>query len=118
MGNNILIHTDGTKTYNRVNADQGQPHDSVIHSYRGDGPEYAAARQHTLTDGTTLETTGGTCSLDGWWKWGKQAVQQTNRSNPAAMHRKIRVKQWQTWRNSRDRWVGAAAEIVQELFID
>ena len=34
-----------------------------------------------------------------------------------AMHCKIRVKQWQTWQNSRDRWVGAA-EIVQELFID
>ena len=34
-----------------------------------------------------LDTTGGTCYMEGWWKHGKQLVQITNRSKPQAMHK-------------------------------
>ena len=115
MGENVLLHTDGSRCYANVDADANQMHDSVIHSYRGDGPEYVASRQHELPSGDILQAKAETCSMDGWWKWGKQAVQQVNRTNPAAMHRKIRVQQWHTWCRGEGRWM-KASEVLSILF--
>ena len=108
-GENVLVHTDGSRCYQNVDEQKHQLHDAVVHSYRGKGRS-----QHVLPDGSTLQATAGTCALDGWWRTAKKSVDTTNRTNNDAVNRKVRLAQWATW----NRGTCAGKKISQALFVD
>ena len=111
VGAGTLSHTDGAPAYHAQRDDTR--HDAVTHSrQKGKKPQWTKATKHQDLGGRTVQSVGGTQSLDGWWAHGKRATFGVQARNHDGVDAHFRSEQWRHWVGAKDRWA-AAGEVFQ-----
>ena len=116
---NIILHTDGAKTYKLKI--RGMLHDHVVHSrkklrikgkiVKRNGnivwikPHYTKVFTHTLPNGKTIKVQGGTQIIDRFWRKLRASLKgNSSRVGSLALRRRIRSAQWDHWQQKKDKW--------------
>ncbi len=122
QGRNVILHTDGARTYKLKM--QGVLHDNVVHkkkkvTVKGKTawvkPHYTRICSHTLPDGQTIKVVAGTQIIDRFWQHVRTYLKNTQRKvGSAVLNRKIRAAQWTYWHRTQNLWK-ATADMLADL---